>query len=87
MGNPSSAQVGHPGLISPNAIVPVTSWIFERGAFRVLEMREDAYVLVAASATFPEVDLARLAYFAEQSDQHAALRAYRDELRAAPKRA
>jgi hypothetical protein len=30
---------------------------------------------------FPELDLERLAHFAREADQHAALRAYRDELR------
>jgi Uma2 family endonuclease len=57
-------------------------WVFERGVFRVLVLEGDSYVLIAQSRVFPEVDLERLAHFAEQDDQHAALRAYRDELRA-----
>lgn len=58
-------------------------WVFERGAFRVLALRGDAYGLIEASAIFPEVDLARLAHLVAQEDQHAALRAFRDELRGA----
>ena len=57
-------------------------WIFEAGAFRVLALRGDHYEAIAASAVFPEVDLARLAAFAQRPDQHEALKAYRDALRA-----
>lgn len=56
-------------------------WVFQRGVFRVLTLQEGAYVLVAKSDVFPEVDLEQLAHFAEQGDQHAALLGYRDELR------
>lgn len=57
-------------------------WVFESGAFRVLALRGDAYVELSASEVIPEVDLMRIAQYAVQADQHAALRAYRDELRA-----
>lgn len=57
-------------------------WVFEAGAFRVLALRDGAYRSIGASAVFPEVELARIAHFAVQADQYAALRAFRDELRA-----
>lgn len=56
-------------------------WVFESGAFRVLALRGEAYEAAGASVIFPEVDLARIAHFAVQDDQHAALRAFRAELR------
>lgn len=56
-------------------------WTFEAGKFRVLALRGDHYELLGASEVLPELDLARMAHFATQSDQHAALRAFRDELR------
>jgi Uma2 family endonuclease len=56
-------------------------WVFESGAFRVLALRGDAYQVADASSIFPEIDLARIAHFAAQEDQHAALRAFRTELR------
>jgi Uma2 family endonuclease len=56
-------------------------WIFQAGAFRLLTLDGDGYRPIAASAIFPEVDLPRLALHAQEPDQHAALRAYRAELR------
>lgn len=56
-------------------------WVFEKGAFRLFALRNDRYEPIAASEVLPEVDLARLAHFAMQADQHAALKAFRDELR------
>lgn len=56
-------------------------WLFEDGRFRVLALRGESYEPIAASEVFPEVDLARIAHFAMESDQHAALRAFRAELR------
>ena len=56
-------------------------WTFEAGRFRVLALHDDRYELIATSAVLPEVDLARIAHFATQPDQHLALRAFRDELR------
>ena len=55
--------------------------MFEAGRFRVLALRAGQYVEIATSDVLPEVDLARIAHFASQPDQHAALRAFRDELR------
>jgi Uma2 family endonuclease len=56
-------------------------WLYEAGAFKVLTLRGDRYELISASEVLPEVDLARIAFHAQQPDQHAALRAFRDELR------
>ena len=57
-------------------------WMFRHQAFHLFALTDDHYEPVEQSAVFPEVDLARIAHFAEQPDQHAALRAFRDELRA-----
>jgi Uma2 family endonuclease len=56
-------------------------WLFEAGAFKVLALRGERYERVDGSLVLPEVDLARIAHFAIQEDQHAALRAFRAELR------
>lgn len=56
-------------------------WLYEAGAFRVLALRGGRYEVVSRSEVFPELDFGRLAHHASQRDQHAALRAYRDELR------
>jgi len=56
-------------------------WVFEAGAFRVLALRDSHYETIAASEVLPEVDLAVIAHYATEADQHAALRAYRDSLR------
>jgi Uma2 family endonuclease len=56
-------------------------WVFEDGAFALFELRGESYAGIETSAVLPEVDLARLAHFAVQTDQHAALVAYRAELR------
>jgi len=56
-------------------------WVFEAGAFRVLELRGGKYAPREASGVLPEVDLPELARFATMSDQHKALRAYREVLR------
>lgn len=58
-------------------------WVFEAGVFRVVTLRGDHYEAIPASEVLPEPDLSRIAHFAEQADQHAALRTYRGELRSA----
>jgi Uma2 family endonuclease len=60
-------------------------WVFEDGAFSLFTLRVDAYEAIETSEVLPEVDLRRLAHFAVQGDQHAALKAYREELQAAPR--
>jgi Uma2 family endonuclease len=57
-------------------------WVFRGGRFDVHALHGDRYERVAASEIFPEVDLAAVARHAAMPDQHAALRAFRDELRA-----
>jgi Uma2 family endonuclease len=59
-------------------------WVFEAGAFRILSLRGDHYEVIGASEVLPEVDLLQIARLAERPDQHAALRAFHDELRRAP---
>lgn len=56
-------------------------WVFSEGRFQLFALTGDRYEGRAASDIFPEVDLDRLAYFAGQADQHAALQAFRAELR------
>jgi hypothetical protein len=48
-----------------------------------LEREGNANRPIDTSAVLPEVDLARLAHFATREDQHAALVAYRGEVRSA----
>jgi Uma2 family endonuclease len=57
-------------------------WVYRAGRFEVHALRADRYERVDASELFPEVDLAAIARHAAMPDQHAALRAFRDELRA-----
>ena len=57
-------------------------WIFESGAFRVLALRGETYEAAPRSEVLPEVDLAQIARHASEPDQHAALVAFRAELRA-----
>jgi Uma2 family endonuclease len=56
-------------------------WVFEAGIFRVLTLRGDHYEAIPKSEVLPEVDLVRIAHYAMQPDQHAALRAFQAELR------
>jgi Uma2 family endonuclease len=57
-------------------------WVFEDGTFDVLVLRGERYERAPASEVLPEVDLPELASFAVRSDQHTALRAFRNALRA-----
>jgi Uma2 family endonuclease len=57
-------------------------WTFHAGQFRVLALREGNYELLGASEVLPEIDLTRVAHYAQIRDQHAAVRAFRDEVRA-----
>ena len=56
-------------------------WVHESGAFSVLQLAAEGYVPIERSEMLPEVDLGRIAFHAQNEDQHAALKAYRDELR------
>jgi hypothetical protein len=57
-------------------------WMFEAGVFTIAALRGDHYEKVATSAVFPEVPLDRIAHYLTWTDHHAAVRAFRDELRA-----
>lgn len=57
-------------------------WMFEAGVFTIVTLRGSHYEKIAASDVLPEVPLDRIAHYLTWSDQHAALRAFRDELRA-----
>ncbi|HEX6275793.1 MAG TPA: Uma2 family endonuclease [Polyangiaceae bacterium] len=57
-------------------------WMFRDGRFQLFALRGDRYESLERSEVFPEIDLERIAHFAGEADQHAALRAFRDELRA-----
>lgn len=56
-------------------------WMFENGVFTIVTLRGGYYEPIAASEVFPEVELAQVARFV-LPDQHAAIVAFRDELRA-----
>jgi len=60
-------------------------WIYKDRRFEVRALRGDRYVRAERSEVFPEVDLEAIARHAAMPDQHAALRAFRDELRASPR--
>jgi Uma2 family endonuclease len=57
-------------------------WIYRNSRFDVHALHDDRYERVATSEIFPEIDLAVVARYVAMPDQHAALRAFRDELRA-----
>lgn len=56
-------------------------WLYKDRRFEVLALRGDRYERAGRSEVFPEIDLAVIARFVAMPDQHAALRAFRDELR------
>jgi Uma2 family endonuclease len=57
-------------------------WVYRNGRFEVQALHGERYERIATSEIFPEVDLAAIARYVAMPDQHAALRAFRDELRA-----
>ena len=56
-------------------------WMFRHGTFQLFTLRGEHYEPLDRSEVFPEVDLDRIAHYAGEADQHAALRAFREELR------
>lgn len=56
-------------------------WLFRNEAFEVMTLKHDHYEAIEQSQVFPEIDLPVLARYALLEDQHAALKAFRDELR------
>jgi Uma2 family endonuclease len=57
-------------------------WIFEGGAFAIWRHDEGAYQRVERSALLPELDFERLAPFVVRTDQHQALKEWREVSRA-----
>jgi Uma2 family endonuclease len=57
-------------------------WVYRSGRFEVHALHGERYERIVTSEIFPEVDLAAIARYVAMPDQHAALRAFRDELRA-----
>ena len=57
-------------------------WVYRNGRFEFHALHGERYERIATSEIFPEVDLAAIARYVAMPDQHAALRAFRDELRA-----
>jgi len=56
-------------------------WMFRQGQFQLFTLRGERYEPLDRSEVFSEIDLERIAHYAGEADQHAALRAFRDELR------
>jgi Uma2 family endonuclease len=57
-------------------------WLHENGRITVVALRGRRYDVIPESELFPEAPLDRIAHHAQNPDQHAALTAFRDELRA-----
>jgi Uma2 family endonuclease len=59
-------------------------WVFKAklGSFELFTLRGERYEPLANSEVLPEVPLDRIAHYAPEVDQHAALLAFRAELRA-----
>ena len=58
-------------------------WVFKAklGVFELFSLRGDRYDPITRSEVLAEVPLERIAHYAPEGDQHAALKAFRDELR------
>jgi len=61
-------------------------WVFRDGGFRLYALEGERYREIAASALVPELDFAAMAELVGIPDQHAALKAFRDQLRAADRK-
>lgn len=59
-------------------------WVYKDNAFKFLVLQGDHYVAAPTSALVPEIDFARIAHYANEPDEHLALKALRDELRETP---
>lgn len=68
-------------VYQPLGVGEVWFWI-DREGFQLYWLGEQGYEPIAASALLPSLDLEQLAGFVRQPDQHEAVRAYRDALRA-----
>lgn len=61
-------------------------WVYvaAKHAFDFLALRNDQYEKIATSELIPELDFSRILHYLQHPDQHDALKAFRDELRAKP---
>jgi Uma2 family endonuclease len=66
------------------AVREVWVYHYKRHAFELHALRGDQYESIPASEIFPEVDFSRILHYVREADQHAALKAFRDELRGTP---
>lgn len=59
-------------------------WVYtcRRRSFDLFTLRDGRYERTETSAVLPELDLARIVHSLQHADQHEALKAFRDELRA-----
>jgi Uma2 family endonuclease len=57
-------------------------WVFKAklGLFQIFTLRGERYEAVVASEVLPELPLERIAHYAQEADQHEALKAFRTEL-------
>jgi hypothetical protein len=56
-------------------------WFWHKGGFRLFALGAAGYAEVSRSELLPGLDFDVLASFAEQADQHEALKSYRDQLK------
>ena len=56
-------------------------WIFREGRFQIYALHDEQYRLIEASALVPGLDFAAMEELVKISDQHAAVKAFRDRLR------
>jgi len=56
-------------------------WFWEDDAFHLHALTDDGYVPITGSALVPELDFELLATFVRRTDQHRAVREFRDRLR------
>ena len=61
-------------------------WVYKhkRAVFELHALRGERYEPIEASEVIPELDFTRIVHYQQESDQHAALKAFRDELRQTP---
>jgi Uma2 family endonuclease len=61
-------------------------WIYKykRRVFELFSLRGEHYEPIDKSEVIPELDFGRILHYLQEPDQHAALKAFRDELRGTP---
>lgn len=76
----TSGGIAEPSVYAGLGIPEVWFWI--HGGLQVRVLDNGAYLARERSALLPELDLDEVAALAREPDQHAALRRYRERLRA-----